>query len=265
MKATAYEEIILSKEEGIATLTFNRPDRLNALTPRMLWLELPSAIEDMALDDDVRVVIVTGAGKGFCSGADIRGIAEGSGVEYKSPEPKAPRYGLIHRFRNLPKPTIAAINGVAAGAGFSWALLCDIRIASENARFSMAFVRRGLIPDAGGTFLLPRLVGTGKALELIYTGDIIDVSEAERIGLVNRVVPADDLMPVTRELAARIAKGPPLALASAKRVVYQWLEKDLMEQLEYEAYQQTLLRQTEDFQEGVKAFVEKREAIFRGK
>ena len=166
---------------------------------------------------------------------------------------------------NLEKPVIAAVNGVAAGAGFSIALLSDIRIASENARFSMAFVGRGLVPDCGATFLMPRLVGEAKSFELMYTGNVIDVKEAERMGLVNKVVPHDRVMDEAMALAKRLAKGPPLALAQIKRAVHAALLNNLEQQLLLETYAQNFCFGTEDFREGVNSFVEKRDAKFKGK
>jgi 2-(1,2-epoxy-1,2-dihydrophenyl)acetyl-CoA isomerase len=265
-----YDEIELTKDGRVTVLAFNRPEKLNALTPRAFWYEIPSALEEVAHDDEVRVLIITGRGRGFSSGADVGALAEiardptQSKAEFKSPEPRRPRYYSIHLLRNLPKPTIAAVNGIAAGAGLSFALACDIRIASEDARFSSVFIRRGLVPDHGLTFFLPRLVGTAKALELMYTGDVIDAQQAERIGLVNHVVPAKELMPAVMKLADRIAKNPPIAVALTKRIAYHWLEQDLISHLEYEAYNQRLCRDTQDFKEAVRAFQEKREPEFRG-
>lgn len=267
-----HEEMRLEREGRVAILTFNRPEKLNALTPKMLWYGITPALEEIARDSGIGALVITGAGKGFSSGADVSGLnrsidAGGSTTEpeFKSPEPWGMRYGFIERLRNVPKPTIAAVNGVAAGAGLSIALACDLRIASETARFCSAFVRRGLVPDSGATFFLPRLLGTARALELMYTGDLIDAREAERIGLVNRVVPAEELMGVAIALASRIAKGPPIALALTKRIVYHRLEHDLLAQVEYEAYNQRLCRETEDFKEGVRAFLEKREPAFKGR
>lgn len=266
------EEITLVREGRVALLTLNRPQKLNALTPRMLWHELPPALREVETDPEVGALVITGAGKGFSSGADVSGLNRSIGTDvrtadpaFTSPEPWGMRYAFIERLRNLPKPTIAAVNGVAAGAGLSIALACDLRIAGPTARFCSVFIRRGLVPDCGATFFLSRLLGTAKALEMMYTGDIIEAPEAERLGLVNQVVPAEELLGTALALASRIAKGPPVALALTKRIVYHWLERDLLAQLEYEAYNQRLCRETEDFKEGVRAFLEKREPEFKGR
>jgi 2-(1,2-epoxy-1,2-dihydrophenyl)acetyl-CoA isomerase len=261
-----YQDIILEKEGGIATLTLNRPDKLNALNARIM-AEIASAVTEVDEDDDMKALIITGAGRGFCSGADLTP----SGSERVVPgrrlllEPLTGLGRLARVISSTDKPTIAAVNGVAAGAGFSIAAACDIRIASENARFSAIFVRRALVPDTGITYFLPRIVGISQALELCITGDIIDAQKAERIGLVNRVVPHDDLMKEAQEFAARIAKGPSVAIELAKRSVYKGLENDLASQLAYETWAYNVVQQTEDVQEGRRSFVEKREPVFKGR
>ena len=261
-----YQDLILEKEDGIATLTLNRPDKLNAISMTMRD-ELPKVIDEVRGDDDVRVLVVTGAGRGFCSGADVTGQAarlagEKVGESRRSILAPVGIWGVS--LAELEKPTIAAVNGVTAGAGLSFALLCDIRIAAESARFSAAWVRRGLIADVGATYFLPRILGVEKALEFMYTGDIIDAREAERIGLVSRVVPNDDLMRVTKELATKIAKGPPIAIELMKRAVYRDILSGLGAKLDFESYAQNICRQSEDHQEGVTSFLEKREAHFKG-
>jgi enoyl-CoA hydratase/carnithine racemase len=172
----------------------------------------------------------------------------------------------VRKLSEFDKPVIAAINGVVAGGGMSFAMACDIRIASDRARFSQIFVKRGIIPDNGSTWLLPRLVGMAKACELIWTGDIIDAAEGERIGLVSRVVPHDDLLSVVRELATRIASGPPITVQLAKHALYQGaLTTDLHSQMELELHHNAICSTTEDRKEGMRAFIEKREPIFKGK
>jgi len=266
-----YKSIILQKRGGIATLTFNRPETLNAWNDEMSR-EATDAINEIGRDENTRVLIVTGAGRGFSSGLDVReeltGIAEGASVtifeRIMQGKPSVVTIGL--QLRIMDKPVIGAINGMAAGAGFAIALACDLRIASERAQFSMAFILRGLMPDTGGTFFLPKLVGSAKACELIFTGDMIDANEAERIGLVNRVVPHEKLMGATEELANKFLKRPPIALKYAKRAIYKGLnEVDLASHLDYELALNRMCTHTEDFREAVRAFVEKREPVFKGK
>ena len=261
------EGFTLEKLDGIATLTLNRPDKLNALTTRMRTAAFPRLFRQLQADDDVRVLIITGAGRAFCAGADV---AELGATTQSSPGPgREARLQALGSFAlllyNLDKPVIAAINGVAAAAGVSIALLADIRIASENARFGMAFVARGLVPDCGSTFSMPRLLGAAKSLELMYTGDFIDAKEAERIGLVNKVVPHDSLMDEATALARKLAKAPPLTLAQTKRAVHSGLINNLDQQLYFESYAQDFCLQTEDFKEGVSSFLEKREPQFKGR
>jgi len=262
-----HEGFILDKQEDIAVLTLNRPEKLNAITEEMFIKVFPKLFQELNDDDAVRVLIITGAGKGFCAGADVSEMA--SGVTFQSNLTRGERLQALGAFvtflYNLEKPVIAAINGVAAGAGVSIALVSDIRIASENARFRMAFVHRGLIPDCGATFSMPRLIGAGKSFELMYTGDIIDAKEAERIGLVNKVVPAANLMDEATTLAKKLAKGPPLTLAQIKRAVHKGVINNLEEQLYFESYAQNFCMRTEDHKEGVSSFLEKREPQFKGR
>ena len=262
----AYEDLILEKEGNIAIITLNRPDRLNAISPAMRD-GFPKALEEVRQDDDIRVMILTGAGRGFCSGADVSGQAarlagEAAAKSRRETLEVVGHIGML--IRELEKPTIAAVNGVAAGAGFSYAMACDIRFASDRARFISVFVRRGLVPDSGLTYFLPRLVGTSKACEIMFTGNPIDAEEALRIGLVSKVVPHDDLMNVAREFASVIAKGPPISLELTKKAIYRGIERDLRTQMDFESYAQTVCRGTEDHREGVRSFMEKREPIFKG-
>jgi 2-(1,2-epoxy-1,2-dihydrophenyl)acetyl-CoA isomerase len=260
----AVEGVLFTKEEGIATITFNRPGRLNAVTDAMRT-EVYRIATELRSDDGVKVLIITGAGEAFSSGADTGELT----ADYSGPiEPyilKRPFGWWILPVRYFPKPTIAAIPGIAAGTTCSLALACDFRIASEKARFSMVFVRRGLIPDGGATYYLPRIVGASKALELMLMGDTIDAREAERLGIVSRVVPHDELMNAARELAMRIAKGPSVAVELIKRGVYKGLDSDLESGLDYESLAQRICFQTEDFREGVASFIEKRQPQFKGR
>ena len=261
-----YKDIILHKEGGIAAITLNRPEKLNALSPAMSE-ELPQAIEDVVSDDDIRVLILTGAGRGFCSGADVSMQAARIAGELKTKSRReivAPMGGFITSLATMDKVAIAAVNGIAYGAGLSLALACDIRIASDNARFSVGFVKRALVPDGGQTYFLPRLVGIAKAIEFMCTGDIIDAKEAERIGLVSKVVPADELIKSVKELAGKIANGPPITIELTKRLAHKGLENDLDRQIYLESYAQKICYGTEDHKEAVKSFFEKREPIFHG-
>ncbi len=262
-----FEGLELEKSEGIAVLTLNRPAKLNAITVEMGAVGLSKLLREIQEDDDIRVLVITGAGRGFCAGADVSTLASLTQLASKlKRQEKLQAVGAFAlQLYDLEKPVIAAINGVAAGAGVSIALVSDIRIASENARFGMVFVSRGLIPDCGATFLMPRLLGTGKSFELMYTGDIIDAKEAKRIGLVDKVVPHDSLMDATMSLAKRLAKAPPLTLAQIRRAVHSGLLNNLEQQLYFESYAQNFLFGTEDFREGVSSFLEKREPQFKGR
>ena len=262
-----YECLIYEVKDSIATLTLNRPDRLNALGGS-LRDDLHDAITRSAADPEVRVMIITGAGKGFCSGGDVKAMNEAKEGRRERPfmEKIAPgRDRTLLAMREAPQPIIAAVNGAAAGAGMNLALGCDIRLASTAAKFSQAFVKRGLHPDWGGTYFLPRVVGMAKAAELIFTGAVIDAAEALRLGIVSQVLPPEELLPAARALAGAIAAGPPIAIRLAKRGLYRNAESDLRTALEYETFAQNTCFETEDAAEGIKAFVEKRAPQFRGR
>jgi 2-(1,2-epoxy-1,2-dihydrophenyl)acetyl-CoA isomerase len=262
-----YECLIHEVKDSIATLTLNRPDRLNALGGT-LRDDLHDALARSAADPEVRVIIITGAGKGFCSGGDVKAMSEAKEGKRERPlmEKIAPgRDRTLLVMRDAPQPIIAAVNGAAAGAGFNLALGCDIRLASTAAKFSQAFVKRGLHPDWGGTYFLPRIVGMAKACELIFTGAVIDAAEALRLGIVSQVVAPEDLIPAAQTLARAIAAGPPIAIRLAKRGLYRNAESDLRTALEYETFAQNTCFETEDAAEGIKAFVEKRAPQFKGR
>ena len=259
------QDFIYTKKEGIATITLNRPDKMNAFTPEMMD-GIYRAVEDVRKDKEVKVLIITGTGRAFCSGADVKAMAQRfnqPGGEVRGIA-EAERVSLYVLFQKCEKPIIAAVNGVAVGGGLDLACACDIRIASDKARFAELFIRRGMIPASGGTYFLPRLVGIDKALELIWTGDMVDAEEARRIGLVTTVVPHDELESATMELAEKLAKGPSLAIQTAKRVVYEGLDMDLESTLKHVASAVREITRTKDHEEGAKAFVEKREPVFRG-
>jgi 2-(1,2-epoxy-1,2-dihydrophenyl)acetyl-CoA isomerase len=267
----AYETLLYEADQSVATITLNRPAVLNAISPQMIE-ELQAALHAVGDDASVRAVVLTGAGRGFCAGADLKGRQR---VKPSAAPPGAGQAGaerlrrtynpLIFAIRTIEKPFIAAVNGVAAGAGCNLALACDIVLASEAARFGNVFTRIGLIPDCGGHFFLPRLVGFHKAAELMFTGDIIDAREAERIGLINRAVPHAELIPHTHELAGRLARGPTRAIGLCKRTLHVGITADLAAVLDAEAEGQGLASQTEDHWEGVQALLEKRPARFSGK
>jgi len=262
-----YKDIILKKEGKIATIVMNVPEKMNALTAVMRQ-EIPVALTEVGEDDDIRVLVFTGAGdRAFCAGADVGMMAARSSGELPKPTRRqiTERVGWWPRLiRGLRVPTIAAINGVAAGVGMSFALSCDIRIASDKARFACAWINRGLIPDGAATYLLPQIVGVEKALELMYTAEIINAEEALRVGLVSRVVPHDNLMDAVGELANKIAAGPPIAIELAKDAVYLGLETDMKTAIDFESYAQNVCRNTEDHKEGIMSFMEKRKAEFKG-
>ncbi len=261
-----YPDIIYTKENSIATITLNRPDKMNAFTPEMSD-SLYRAVEDSANDKNVRVIILTATGRAFCAGADVRAMAQ----RFDKPEEeqryemaRSERVSLHLLMQRCDKPIIGAINEVAVGGGLDLACACDIRIASDKARFAEVFVRRGMMPASGGTYFLPRQIGIDRALLMACTGDMVDAKEAERIGLVTMVVPHDELEIAVMELAEKLAKGPPLAIQRTKRAIYEGLEMNLEETLKYIVPIINELNQTEDHKEGATAFVEKREPVFRG-
>jgi enoyl-CoA hydratase/carnithine racemase len=264
---TDYTCLLYSVDDAVATLTLNRPERLNALGGA-LREELLDAVLRASGDSAVRAIVLTGAGKGFCSGGDVKAMdeARASGATRPLIDKMAPsRDRVLLAMRDAPQPIIAAVNGAAAGAGMNLALACDIRLASTAARFAQAFVKRGLHPDWGGTYFLPRIVGMAKACEMIFTGEMIDAAEAHRLGIVTRVCAPDELLPAARELAGRIAAGPPAAIRLAKRALYRNAESDLREALEFETFAQNICSETEDAREGIRAFVEKRAPKFTGR
>ena len=258
-----YKELILEEEGGIATITLNRPEKLNALNWNLAEWELPAALREIGQNEAVKVVIITGAGRGFCTGGDV------GGLEARKERPRQvirePLESVILDVTRLDKVTIAAVNGITAGAGFSLAMACDMRIASEEAKFSSEFVKLGIIPDSALAYHLPRLIGTAKSLEIMLIGDVVDAREAERLGIVNRVVSHDKLMQETKRLASRIVQGPPLVVSWTKRAVYKGIIHDLEAHLYFETQAQRRLMKTEDFKEGVAAFLEKRPPVFKGR
>jgi len=259
-----YKNLILEKEDGFATIILNRPDKLNALNAE-LTEEIVQVCSEVGQDEEIRAVIITGAGRGFCSGADL------SSDDFKITSLLAgfklmeQATTLIMGIREMPKPVIAAVNGPAVGGGCNLALACDIIIASEKAKFIEPYISLSAHPDFGAIYFLPRLVGQAKANELLFSGRTVDANEADRIGLVSRVVTADQLESVTRELAKNIAKSSPLVIRLIKASINQAQTMDLSRALACEATAQSIVFITEDFKEAMTAFVEKREPIFKGK
>ena len=261
-----YENIVYARQDGVTTITINRPRYRNALNMDTAR-ELQHAFREAGADPETRCVVVTGAGTAFASGGDLKFLLEAANL---SPlEVKDTVYsnfqGIARGLLDLEKPTIAAVNGPAVGAGFDMSLACDIRIASDKALFSEAFARLGAIPGMCGMYLLPHIIGLGRALEMAYTAEAISAQEAERIGLANKLVPHDELLPYTMEYARRLANGPTKALAMIKVGMRRALAASLASELEFAAYAQGACFKTEDFQEGIRAAIEKRPPVFKGK
>jgi 2-(1,2-epoxy-1,2-dihydrophenyl)acetyl-CoA isomerase len=261
-----YETIIFTTDRPIATIKLNRPDKLNAFGGPMRE-EILDVLAKIGADDAVRVVIVTGEGRGFSAGGDIdhlKRLRENNDEEgFRQVLANGQR--ITKTMRSLPKPVIAAVNGPCAGAGFSFALGCDIRIASDAATFGASFSRIGLHPDWGGSWFLPKLVGSASACELIFTGSMISAEEAQRIGLVNRVVPHAELMPTVLELAATVAKSAPRVVRLAKESIYRSLSSDMESAFTREGEVQMECFYSDDFLEGLTAFKEKRRPRFSGR
>lgn len=261
------DNLLFDIQGHIATITLNRPEKLNAFTTEMLYA-WADALQECQRNDQVRAVVLTGTGRGFCSGGDVQGMGERKQAE--SPiERKASLANRVHRIPllmdELDKPVLVAINGVATGAGLDMALMGDIRIAAASARMAETYIRVGIMAGDGGAWYLPRIVGIPRALELLWSGRFIDAEEAERIGLVNKVVSDDELMSTTYELAENIAAGPPLAIRMMKKAVYQGMRMDVRTHLEQVSSHMAVLFSTEDHQEALAAFEEKRQPQFKGK
>jgi len=263
-----YETVLVDKEGWIGTITMNRPERLNAMNTTMLS-ELVEAFREVDDDPEVRVVILTGAGDGFSSGADMRDSAAAASGKEEGALSRHRRLAAIGAvplaMRDVSKPIIACINGAAAGGGMTISLHCDVRIASEKARFGAVFARVGVIPEFGSTYTLPRIIGIAKACELVFTARIIGAAEAKEIGLVDHVVPADELKEVTKEMATTIAGLPPFAVQVAKRGLYQGLTEDIRTQIRFERMALDACYESADHAEAVRAFLEKRKPEFEGR
>ncbi|MET9854193.1 enoyl-CoA hydratase-related protein [Streptomyces sp. NPDC006450] len=267
MPLTPEDEVLHRFESGVSWITLNRPEAMNAVT----WDQRERVIALLAeasADPDVRAVVITATGKGFCAGADLRGAPAAPAERVAGDVARMIRLGaqrLITAVLDCEKPVLAAVNGTAAGIGAHLALACDLVIAAEPARFIEVFVRRGLVPDGAGAYLLPRLLGPQKAKELMFFGDAVPAAEAERLGLVNKVVPAEALEETAREWAERLAQGPTRALALTKQLVNASLDSDRATALAAEATAQELNMTTADANEGVASFVERRTPKYLGR
>lgn len=255
--------VLIEIEDSVGTLTLNRPDKLNAFIGEMRN-EIARGIEALGADDAVRAVIITGTGRAFCAGADVKYLThliETQAIDEAVALVEAGRR-VAAAIRGMPKPVIAAVNGPAAGGGANLALACDLRLASDTASVGQTFNRIGLHPDWGGTYAVPRLVGPARAAELFFFAEMVPAAECERIGLVNRVVPADELMPLARDWARKLARKPTLPLRLAKQAVQRSLSAGFEEMLDYETAAQKACFESADALEGVRAFVEKRPPRF---
>lgn len=266
----SYEAILYDVAEGVATITLNKPERLNAFDDQML-AEWRNALVESDRNPEVRAIIITGAGRGFCSGMNVSDEAGGRGVLRSESTIATRRQTLRNNVHPIPraliqleKPYIAAVNGAAAGAGMDMASMADLRFASSTARFGMTYVRMGLIPGDGGCYTLPRIVGTAKALELIWTGDLINAQQALEAGYVTAVFEPEELMPRVQEFAARLARGPATAVQLSKKLVYRSAGISFDEHLDMAQLAMTIAQSTDDAKEGPRAFMEKREPQFKG-
>jgi enoyl-CoA hydratase/carnithine racemase len=274
VRMPGYKYILLDKDptEHIATLTLNRPERRNALN-EVMQDEIGDAIEDVEADDSVRVLVVTGAGRAFCAGGDLEQLKGGSEPgEWVSDNVDSIRrsFQRTQRFmlglQRMEKPVIAMVNGAAVGAGFDLSCGCDIRIGSPRARFMVAYVRIGLFPGFGGTWLYPRMLGSiGKAAEMLFTGDFMEAEEAYRLGFLNKLVPEEELENTTREMARKIASGPPVAIRLSKLMLYKGLEFDLETAMKMAAAAETITLTSRDHEEGAAAFRESRRPKYEGR
>lgn len=258
-----YNTLLFNNENGICQITLNRPDVFNSFNEEMS-AEFIDAIKKATKDETIRVVVVTGSGKAFCSGQDLKDI---QGKDTRSlADSVVRRYNpMIMGLRDMPKPIICKLNGVAAGAGASLALACDMIVAAENASLIEVFANVGLVPDSGSSFFLPRLVGYNKAFELISLANKVSAIEAQTLGIINKVVAAEELDNAVNELAMRFATGPTKTYGMIKKMLNKAYTANLQEMLQYEAYSQEIAGRSDDYKEGVKAFIEKRKPAFKGK
>jgi len=259
------DAVLVQADGPIGTILLNRAEKLNALD-EATQCGLADALAAVAHDASIRVAVITGSGRAFCAGGDIQTMAALKTEHHSATFRARLEAGneIVRAIRRMPKPVVASVNGPAAGAGVSLAMACDLRIASDSATFTQAFVKIGLHPDWGGTFFLPRLVGAGRAIEMFFLGEPVDAAEAQRIGLVNFVTPQDQLAAETRKLAERLAAQPPLSLSLLKEALYERYKTQLDSMMAYEVGAQMKCFDSEEFTEGLRAFLEKRQAKFEG-
>ena len=260
------DELLVERGDGVLTITLNRPDRLNAISGPMLGA-LSETLQEANIDPEVRVVVMTGAGRGFCAGLDLKDQMSGNGVSAGS---RGYRLFDLHNsppivINRMDKPMICALNGAAAGYGMDMALGCDIRIASEHAKMGAVFAKRGVLPESGGCWYLPRLLGWAKAAEVAFLGDVLDAQRSLELGLVNKVVPHDELMPETMKVARQIANNAPLSVQSTKRMMRLGMEESFEAAVDHIYLQLLPLFQSDDFKEGLAAFAERRDPAFKGR
>ena len=263
----APETIVLEEHDHVTRLTLNRPNALNAIDDKM-GEELLRSLKEIENNEKARCLVITGAGRAFSAGEDVSGLKDryGSGSHPSLGDHLRKKYHpIITRIRNMEKPIIARLNGIAAGSGASIALACDIRVASEEAGLKQAFIGVGLVPDSGSSYFLTRMIGPGRALELIMTGRTVPAKEAEALGLINKVFPSAELDKHTDELAQKLASGPTKAMGLSKRMINRVTSLELPDAMEYEALNQDIAGKTSDHLEAVSAFLEKRQPKFSGK
>lgn len=259
--------LLVEKSEGVCLITLNRPDKLNSFNDELSF-QLIDALKTAGKDQEIRALVITGAGRGFCAGQDLsnRKFSDASASRPSLSDSIKRRYNpMITCIRRMEKPVIAAVNGVAAGAGSSLALACDLRVVAENASFIQSFTKVGLVPDSGATFILPRLIGATKAFELMLSAEKLEAKEAFELGIVNKLLPQEKVLEEALSWAKQLAKGPSKAFGLTKRALNEAIFPDLEERLEYEAYLQEIAGRSDDFQEGVTAFLEKRQPAYKGK